>query len=1078
MVDKAIGSPKVNGFPAVQVPVTMWEKSGEKRGVVEINGKKVFTDGTLKSYTRENPYMEILVPYWFKDQFKKAGFKSDEELLAYLNKPENASILKGIGFRIPTQAASSSLIFKIKGFLPQSMGKTVVLPSEITEIAGSDFDIDKLNMYLKNTYVNAKGQLKQVPFFGYGEEAIQKFSNLFDKGEFLDPKQVEELDRYLTEEKVRLEDLVEEQSKESKLIVAIVGNLNNLINTADITEQFAKGIKTRTQIINLLYKKSLENEYYESLEEMLTLEENLPRLVSPVSDAGLKDISNTLDKLRGVDESKIKNRILDGNFMTSLRHAFVIAKRWVGIGAVNITNHSLAQKGEVYLDPTKLAALDDYERKILGNGQIALPHNKNEQGRVSLSGVLDKAGKYISDNLSGFITAFVDVAKDPYILKILGSNNVISTAMFLTRIGSPVKTTALFLNQPIIKEYLDYLDSIDSKSVYSKKNLDVIRKKFPVDRKLVAATKIEMKNLIPNIENYYAGKAINNAEQQRILAEFLKYHKMGQYLFKLTQATNYDTTKFNSAESMSKKRMRTETAEESNIFTSVGDILDKSFIGKKATLLEKSINSLGEILKFDQLQYSVITGKVLAPYMANEYLAADKFDTIATKVKASFIDYIFQTKTDLNSRMKEMLTDPYTAVVTELAKARKENPDMGILQQLTQAASDRVGGAKSIKLKANIKDAYDENLYTDMMRELRDNPATNALYNRIVDLAILQGTYQSAISIKNIIPIEDYSSRVVNAVNSAASDLNLDNFSKFGAFERNNWKDENIFKKLTNVVPSLYNEGFNDRGELIVDVQFEQFPTLEGLSEAGVKNILVLDRFDNFKDVASDYILIPRVVNNGTQKIDIIDNKPVTMADYGKRKAEGDTSLNDVMGFQKVKYEDGTELATGSKVYYKAINLWGDGQYATEMYNDTRKSVFNNGTMKVENEIPNQKIIDYFTEMKGEVVSSLGGTAIKIISDADVLAFNKYLEKSEGKYPKEFFTANTKFTEFYNKQTGKREGAPQDSVWTLKDNNLYDLVSKDSGEVYISNVDLTTGRKAIAPEGLPPINDNNQNNCG
>ena len=313
---------------------------------------------------------------------------------------------------------------------------------------------------------------------------------------------------------------------------------------------------------------------------------------------------------------------------------------------------------------------------------------------------------------------------------------------------------------------------------------------------------------------------------------------------------------------------------------------------------------------------------------------------------------------------------------------------------------------------------------------------------------------------------------------SAASDLNLDNFSKFGAFERNNWKDENIFKKLTNVVPSLYNEGFNDRGELIVDVQFEQFPTLEGLSEAGVKNILVLDRFDNFKDVASDYILIPRVVNNGTQKIDIIDNKPVTRADYGKRKAEGDTSLNDVMGFQKVKYEDGTELAIGSKVYYKAINLWGDGQYATEMYNDTRKSVFNNGTMKVENEIPNQKIIDYFTEMKGEVVSSLGGTAIKIISDADVLAFNTYLEKSEGKYPKEFFTANTKFTEFYNKQTGKREGAPQDSVWMLKDGNLYDLVSKDGGEVYISNVDLTTGRKAIAPEGLPPINDNNQNNCG
>ena len=924
MVDKAIGSPKVNGFPAVQVPVTMWEKSGEKRGVVEINGKKVFTDGTLKSYTRENPYMEILVPYWFKDQFKKAGFKSDEELLEYLNKPENESILRGIGFRIPNQAASSSLTFKIKGFLPQSMGKTVVLPSEITEIAGSDFDIDKLNMYLKNTYINAKGQLKQVPFFGYGEkakEAIKKF--------------------------ILKEDLESIFDIDERTVTNVEDNYDTLADK--------------------LYKQSIENEYYESLEEMITLPENYDRLTNPVSDAGLKDVSDLLDKLRGVDETKIKNRLLNGNFMTSLRHAFVIAKKWVGIGAVNITNHSLAQKGEVYIDPTKLAGLDDYERKILGNGQIILPHNKNEEGRVSLSGVLDKAGKYISDNLSGFITAFVDVAKDPYILKILGSNNVISTAMFLTRIGSPVKTTALFLNQPIVKEYLNYLDSIDSKSVYSKKNLDVIRKKFPADRKAAIGVKVDMKNLAPNIENYYAGKAINNAEQQKILVEFLKYHKMGQYLFKLTQATNYDTTKFRSAEAMGKKRMRTETAEESNIFTSAEDILDKSFIGEKANLLEKSMNALGAILKLDQLQYSVITGKVLEPYKANEYLSADNFDTIAAKIKASFIDYIFQTKTDLPIRLKELLVNPDTAVVGELAKARKTYPDMQILQQLTQAASIRVGGAKSVKLKANLKDAFDENLYTDMMRELRDNPATAALYNNLVDLAILQGTYQSAISIKNIIPIEDYAKKVEDAINSAASDLNLANFSKSGAFQRNNWKDENVFKKITNLVPSLYNEGFNSNDEFIIDVQFEQFPTIEGLSEEGVKNILVLDRFDNFADVGSDYILIPRVVNNGKQKIDIITGKPVTRADYAKRQAAGDTSLNDVMGFQKVKFDSGIG-AIGNSVIYKAINLWGDGQYATEMYNDTRRSIFNNGTVQIENEIPDEKIINYFAGINPEAV--------------------------------------------------------------------------------------------------------------
>jgi hypothetical protein len=933
MVDKAIGSPKVNGFPAVQVPVTMWEKSGEKRGVVEINGKQVFTDGTLKSYTKENRYMEILLPYWFKEQFKKAGFKSEEELLDYLNRPENESILKGVGFRIPNQAASSSLVFKVKGFLPQSMGKTVVLPSEITEIAGSDFDIDKLNMYLKNTYINSKGQLKQVPFFGYGEqgkEAIKKF--------------------ILKEDLESIFDIDE-----------------RIINSVD---------DDYDSVADKLYKQSVENEYYESLQDMLILDENYDRLITPISDAGLKDIASELDGLRGVDETKIENRMLDGNFLTMLRHAFVIAKKWVGIGAVNITNHSLFQKIEGYIDPMKFSELSDYEKKIIGDGKVVLPHNTvriNGQDRISLSGVLDRAGKYISDNLSGFITAFVDVAKDPYILKILGSNNVISTAMFLTRIGTPVKTTALFLNQPIIKEYMTYLDSIGSTSIYSKKNLDVIRKKFPADRTAVRGKKIDMKNLVPNIKNYYSNKPIDNSEQQKILVEFLKYHKMGQFLFKFTQATNYDTTKMRSAEAMSKKRMRTATAKETNIISSVQNVLDRSFVGEKANILENSINAISPILKLDQVQYSVITNQVLDPYKENEYLGADDFDRVAVKIKSSFLDYVFQTKTDLSDNLQKLLVDPYTAVVSEVGKARKDYPDMEILQQLEQASTDRVGGAKSLKLKANLKTAYDNNLYQGMMRELRDNPATNNLYNRIVDLAILQGTYQSAISIKNIVPIEDYSERVKNAINSLASDLNLENFVKVGAFARNNWNDDAVFKKITDIAPSFQGEGINDLGEYISEVEFNEFPSLEGLSQKGIKSILVLDRFDNFTDVGSDYILVPRVVRNGNERIDVITGGTVTRVDYERRKAIGDTSLNDVMGFQKVKYKDGRDFVRGANYYYKAINLWGDGQYATEMYNDIRKSVFKNGTIPVETEIADEDIIDYFDKkleaVKENVVS-------------------------------------------------------------------------------------------------------------
>src|SRR5690606_39135939 len=59
-------------------------------------------------------------------------------------------LLELVGFRIPTQGLNSMEAIKIKGFLPQEAGNTIILPSEIVAKAGSDFDIDKLTIFLPN----------------------------------------------------------------------------------------------------------------------------------------------------------------------------------------------------------------------------------------------------------------------------------------------------------------------------------------------------------------------------------------------------------------------------------------------------------------------------------------------------------------------------------------------------------------------------------------------------------------------------------------------------------------------------------------------------------------------------------------------------------------------------------------------------------------------------------------------------------------------------------------------------------------------------------------------------------------
>lgn len=87
----------------------------------------------------------------------------------------------------------------------------------------------------------------------------------------------------------------------------------------------------------------------------------------------------------------------------------------------------------------------------------------------------------------------------------------------------------------------------------------------------------------------------------------------------------------------------------------------------------------------------------------------------------------------------------------------------------------------------------------------------------------------------------------------------------------------------------------------------------------------------------------------------------------------------------------------------------------------------------------------------------------KIINDEDIGYFTKYVKKSEGKLPEEFFTSKTVFKEFFNEATGKREKAPQSSKWVLNSNKLYDLTDVETGEVYINNVDLSTGLRMEKP---------------
>ncbi len=977
IVDKSIASPKVNGFSGVQVAATMWEKSGKGRQLVQkiyfkksgetitevtkekynelpksersTDWKKIsgatyeslpkeqqadvqLTSDALKFYEDEDGkrYCEVMLPNWFRKKIPAGKFSNDKELIKYLNSAEGGKILMGIGFRIPTQAINSVEVFKVKGFLPDFMGRTVVVPSEITTKSGSDFDIDKLNMYLKNVYVTPSGDIKLVPFFGFGQQAIDKIK------EFIFQEDI-------------------------KAVLNVYEEV-----TGDREDDYG-------ELSERLYKQSLENEYYQSLEDLLTLPENFERLVTPNTSKDLEDLAAELGDLRGENEEGVKNRLLDRNYMSDLRHTFITAKRWVGRAAVNITSHSLFQKELVYVKDVSF--------------RIALPHNSvivDGNSFVSLSGTLDKAGKYISDKLSMYANSFVDVVKDPYIMKIIYSDRLVGTFMFLERAGVPMRSIGLFMSQPIIREYVNMLDASgeSSFSIENDEALNRIGKMFPTKKEVLNKAKIDVSinTMTGTISKYYKDKQnltdIENAQQRLLLGQFVSYYKMAKNLFDVTQAINYDTTSFKNADDLYKKELTTALNNEINPISSPSKILNSSHLGTLAKTLDRAGVALGEILKFNKPEFRNILERVIYQYASNPYLSKDKFSKVAEKLSASFLDYIIQT--NMSTLDLTSLVIDSNSVANRIEAAKVLYPEVKILKDFVMESSGVMGGAKTVKLRANVKEVYDENLYIGYMREMKSHPQLRDLYNDIIKLSIIQGTYQSAVSIKNIVPLEDYAAIVAPIMKTLKVDNKLNQFYKDVMFQRSNWKDKNVVPR---VKPSFYLDEDGDYDPLITidsnDIEIYQystraFPEIPELEiTSGQRKIMLLH--PRSKGAINSVVTVPRVVTIGNTEnmVDFITGQTVTKAEFAIRKQAGDTTIDEIYGYKRLEDSSGDPIVTDRGFHiYKQINLLGDGQYASEYKLFPTPSPINNGTVKIEQELPDNDIIRYMFSNDETIIPS------------------------------------------------------------------------------------------------------------
>ena len=929
IVDKNILSPKVSGGSLVQAASTFYEDKRIKHSVIK--GKDVYTSTDLKFYEDEDGkrHIEVYLPVWFKNKLSpELREMSNEELYKLV---EGTDVIEGIGFRIPSQAANSSDVINVKGFIPVEMGDTVIVPSALVKKVGSDFDIDKLSTYLKNIYVTSKNEIKTIPYFGTGQEAKTKIAKWLVDNE--------------------LEDFTS-----NKKDANAIDNLSEEDDEKDRAE------------IDKIYTASLQNEYYNSLRGLLSAPENFQRLTSPNDAKVLKDLAAEIVSLKGGESAQnTTSSLLSMSFMSKMRHNFVVGKQLVGIAVAGQLNHSLNQRTKIYVDINKLSSIPKEMKEFLGDGRVLLPHNTTTIGNnkyASLSATKTQNGKYISDINSMITDGAVDIAKGAWIIDLLNTPATAGTFLFLNKIGVPEDIIAYFINQPIIEDYLAMLDSNGYSWLFIDSFVEDLNKgkyatETPVPQRLYNGNQESFKKYLRDtISKNAKGTSLtaqDKAYQQLVLSEFLKYAKLAEHLFYVTRGTNFDTANYNDPYLEYKKQAQLQKAN-NTIISSAQKILDNSFMGTNHEYWTKSRDAVATLLPTESPRIRGIIQSVLRNYVD---LPDRAFVSVSRKVVQSFFDFALQNYYRLNNRIQDLMLDEDGNLPNRLRQAIANIPEYSdmrknpVISSIVTLEAQKDDKTNNLKLRSKNAEIYEQNTIISAFREIKNNPELSKYYPDIVRVSLLQGLANSPISFTQYLPVEDVAQALQPIIDRLATTTSLENFATFHMFERNNWNNPDV-------VPSYKIWKKNELG------------VLQAYAKLG-------NKVKNIREMGGDVIAVDAL--NRVSNTDII-NVSYKRPEYSKKQVEemrkaGDFSYLYKGLYQKVYSSNGSELSksyttkdgrVGRTLYYKAINALGDSFRLQEYYNTPQQSIVDNGYEKIDNELPDSTIEELITGKKQKQV--------------------------------------------------------------------------------------------------------------
>jgi hypothetical protein len=977
IVDSRVISEKMFGKAAVQVASTGFEAGNRtfmylnKDGIYEEVGDKELTkdekktiratSNDLKFYRNVNGSiqgMEVYLP-WFFDGVspEDMGLKLTNGVYQFVKDkdgnmiiPEwfDSELLKAVGFRIPTQGMNSIENMVIKGFLPQEMGDMMVVPSEIVGKAGSDFDIDKLNIYLSNYYV-VGGKIKY-------------------------------LERGLTEE--QLTEIAKQMYAEKTRTTVATNQLINTIFGEDAPNDETDFVN---EFVHKYEKKSLQNRFKEIMQELVALPENYRQLVVTNGATTLKNMADEMKQLKGKKDAE-KSILALRKFvpMAEVRQRYITGKTMVGTAALHTTSHTMAQIAGLKLtgtyDPKRLQYL--FPGMRTKDIVIRLKHNKNKEGELYLYAKQDQSGAWISELISEALTGFVDAAKDPFVFELNLNLATADTWFYLQKLGVPVQDIGYMFNQPIIDQYfkeqaknqsyfkktngdnmsnfimmlkvaapymnqipdlkdtyenvtnlmnqIDNLEKGDYDFRYKNREIMNLRKAIKAIREktgeiLVSIQEenkqVKTEQLRNAIKNYHAeGYKLNEKDarfQLGMLVDYLEYSQQSRFLKQFIKAIGYDNTRTKSIIENELQNSRWNKMTESKFIANPEAILD-TFIGEMKAQKEDLPNLFKEFFVslhpkaqpvFEPLKRQINNPEI-------EMGAEDQAELI-NKYQNFFITYIIQTTPYIKNGMQTSLNAQYESLMKGAMSMGKQlkylrelnDPNISenlVVKELLPILNSDSTQVDNIKLFKNRMDTYKNNVLIESVENLytyakaTGNTALQNFVENLGTFAILQtGLQEGSLNFNKILPVHLYT-RVVNEImtNFTNSGIAVDPQLVWRQFHQNNWKNSSITPK----------------------VKFVKI-------DKTTNNILIsTDYVDAEYDYVARVFVRPDIKgrSNEERKRELLKQKRYN-------------EVYETVIYEKVQSE--VDMGDGAVAVFRPIQKLGDGFRFVEVYTDNRPSI-------------------------------------------------------------------------------------------------------------------------------------------